>query len=144
MQDRTVIVVCDTSIKEGIIVGYQQITNQFNEKVNNSELSSTNWFLNSITAGEAITLLNLVYYIYCIIKYVIRRSIIIYSDNIKAVQDVNRVKYKVTEYAVDRGVVINTIVRLINKLKINVIIEYQRDHKKHVKQFEDNPQTFLL
>ena len=123
MQDRTVIVVCDTSIKEGIIVGYQQITNQFNEKVNDSELSSTNWFLNSITAGEAITLLNLVYYIYCIIKYVIRRSIIIYSDNIKAVQDVNRVKYKVTEYAVGRGVVINEIVRLIDELKINVIIE---------------------
>ena len=111
------------------MAGYQQIINQFNEKVNNSKLSFTNWFLNSIIAGEVIILLNLVYHIYCITKHIARGLIIIYSDNMKAVQDINRVKYKVTKYVVDGGAVINKIVRLIDELKINITIEYQREHK---------------
>ena len=56
----------------------------------------------------------------------------------------NRVKNKVTEFAANGGVVINKIVRLIDKLYINVIIEYWREYKKKVKNFIENPEIFIL
>ena len=48
-------------------------------------------------------------------------------------------KLKVTDYISDRGVVINEIDRLIQKMKIIVILEYQRLNKKKSKRLQRRP-----
>ena len=63
---------------------------------------------------KVIILLNLVYYIYNIIKKVKLGLITIYTDNKRLARAVNKKETKVSEYVLEGSVAIAEIKRLIN------------------------------
>ena len=107
------------------MAGWQKVTTDHNEKINNRSVLSIEWKQNTIPTAEAITLLNLVWYIYNITKYIIRGLLIIYTDNKKVARAVNSTLSKTLQVATDGAESIEEFKRLINKLNYTVKINHQ-------------------
>ena len=108
-----------------MIAGSQRVTYYKNYKINKREVISDKWQNNTVLATEAITLLNLIYFIYNITKSINQGSITVYTDNELIAKDYNRNFNKITKNAVEVAESTCKIKWLIKKLRIRISIEYR-------------------
>jgi len=91
-----------------------------------------------------LALLNLIYFIYKIVKYVPSGFIIIYHDNLKNIREINKQVQKTSDGAIDGSCLVNEIRRIIKKLKFRVKITYQKAIKKKILNFYNDPPAYLI
>ena len=106
------------------MAGYWQITNEYNNKMVENYIYSTNWKPNGIKAGELTTLQQLCKFIYKSAKYLRSGSIKICHNNLKVVKRINRSKTKVSDFLLEGRAVIMRIRQIKKELNIEMSIEH--------------------
>ena len=121
-----------------MIAGYQRVTNPNNNKINDRFITSDSQTDNTTPAVEALILLNLIQYIYELIKHLCKGRVAITNNNQKIVRDCNKTRHKTTELAEDSVVSTCKIRRLIENSLISITIKYRKEQSRKITNFNNN------
>ena len=126
--------------------GYFKIATDDNKFEELGMIQSNKWQNNIPKAAEALILLNLIKNIADNAKHLTEGSIIIFYNNRKVIQAINKGFCKALEGTQDRALLISEIIEILNIATIEIYLEFQEGHPK-IKQdetFKSHPGKYLI
>ena len=144
IRTNTAIAATDAAMDGSYIATHWIITTTQQTEKYEGGVKSTKWRSGMIAAGEGIGLLELITKIVKNTRELESGGIIIYNDNKRLINEINREIAKESDCTQEAGAVAAGIRREINNTKINIKIEYASDKPRVNIPFEQQPGTYLM